>query len=122
MKGINRLKKRDSDIRRMNYLPSDDQFRSAPASSAHVTGCRIGDCTAESTFRPQRHQRRAAAAAATPHPLTRTCVLCPGAHGHGAGLAHAHAVPGQHSELVLHPGVEVHDGGRQRVAVNDLRD
>lgn len=104
----------------MNYLPSDDQFRSAPASSTHVTGCRIGDCTAESTFRPL-HQRRSAAATAS-HPLARTCVLCPGAHRHGAWLAHSHAVPGQHAELVLHPGVEVHDGGRQRVAVNDLRD
>lgn len=104
----------------MNYLPSDDQFRSAPASSTHITRCRVGDCTTKSTFTPQ-HPRKPAAVT-TNCLLTRTCVFCPGPDRHGAGLSHSHAVPGQHSELVLHPGIEVHDGGCQRVAVNDLRD
>lgn len=103
----------------MNYLPSDDQFGSAPASSAHVAGRRVGDCATKKESTPSEAlgggQRR-------PRLLGRTCVLCPGAHGHGAGLSHSHAVPGQHPELVLHPGVEVHHGGRQRAAVDDLGD
>lgn len=49
-----------------------------------------------------------------------TCVLRPGLDRHRAGLAHANAVLGQHPELVLHPGVEVHHSGRERVAIDDL--
>lgn len=46
-------------MRRMDYLPSDDQFRSAPASSADITGRCVGDCTIESTFTALHHRRSA---------------------------------------------------------------
>ena len=51
-----------------------------------------------------------------------TCVLRPGLAADGARCPHPDAVPGQHPELVLHPGVELHHRGRQGAAVNHLRD
>ena len=51
-----------------------------------------------------------------------TCVLRPGLAADGTRCPHPDAVPGQHPELVLHPGVELHHRGRQGAAVNHLRD
>lgn len=49
-----------------------------------------------------------------------TCVLCSGLDRHRAGFSDTNAVSGQHPELVLHPGIQVHHGGCQRVPVDYL--
>lgn len=51
---------------------------------------------------------------------TRTCFSGAGLLGRSAGLSRPDAVGRQDSELVLHPGIQVDDGGRQLLASEQL--
>lgn len=57
-----------------------------------------------------------------PNSICCTCILCPGLNGHWAGFSNANTVSGQNTKLILHPGVEVHHSGRQRVPIDYFRD
>lgn len=51
---------------------------------------------------------------------SRTCIFCPRFDWHGTRLSNPNAVFGQHSKLVLDPGVKVHDSGSQGVSIDHL--
>lgn len=52
---------------------------------------------------------------------TLTSIFSPGFHRRRAWFSHSHTVAGQHPELVLYPGIQIHHRSSQCVATDDLR-
>lgn len=53
--------------------------------------------------------------------IEMTCFFGPDGSGRCAGVTGADGVTGHHSELVLHPGVELHGHGRLHVSCHGVR-